>query len=242
MSELMSSFPLNKRKLSRLSLHTKFVLSATIFLLVFSTLVIAFMEWGNALGSLPVPDRFLASFFQAVSARTAGFNTLIIGNLTAETLFFIIVLMFIGASPGSCAGGVKITTASLLVLVGLSQLNGRENPQIFHRTFSKASIDKAIGVVMVSLLVICAVTMLLLMCERFTVNHGKFLDLLFEAVSGFGTVGLSTGVTPGLSVAGKIFISFIMFIGRVGPLTVVMAVSRSSKKYYNYAEENIMIG
>jgi trk system potassium uptake protein TrkH len=163
-----------------------------------------------------------------------------------ETLFVLILLMFIGASPGSCGGGVKTTTLACLAMLGMSRLRGRERPHLFHRTISNESVGKAISVVMVSAVVVIIATMALLMTELGEVAHpmsrGKFLELFFEVVSAFGTVGLSTGVTEGLSIAGKLIITFVMFVGRLGPLVIALAVSRRGAPHYHYADEPIMIG
>ena len=245
-SELKQQFPLNRRSWSRLSLHSKLVLSTTAILLLFSSFLIITMEWHNTLAPLSIPDRFLAGFFQSVTARTAGFNTLSIGNMANETLFVLILLMFIGASPGSCGGGIKTTTLTCLAMLGVSRLRGLERPQLFHRTISNESVGKAISVVMVSAVVVIIATMALLMTELGEVAHpmsrGKFLELFFEVVSAFGTVGLSTGVTEGLSIAGKLIITFVMFVGRLGPLVIALAVSRRGAPRYYYADEPIMIG
>ncbi len=246
LSELKLKFSFKRRSLSRLSLHSKIVLSTTAILLVSGTFLITAMEWHNTLAPLSVPGRFLSAFFQSVTARTAGFNTLSIGNMTNETLFFIILLMFIGASPGSCGGGIKTTSLATLVVLGTSRFRGHERPQLFNRTISYVSVGRATSVIMLSMIVVCIGIMLLLMTEIGEVAHpqsrGKFLELLFEAVSAFGTVGLSTGITAGLSVMGKIILSGIMFVGRLGPLVVGMAVSRDVVSRYHYAEETIMVG
>jgi trk/ktr system potassium uptake protein len=246
LSELKQNFSFNRRSWSRLSLHSKLVLSVTGILLFLSSMTIIFMEWHNTLAPLSLPGRFMAGFFQAVSARTAGFNTLSIGDMADETLFVLVILMFIGASPGSCGGGIKTSTFASLVVLGLSRLRGRERPQIFHRTISTASIGKAISVVLISTMVIILANMVILVMELgetpHLVSHGKFLELLFEVVSAFGTVGLSTGVTAGLSSAGKLILSIVMFVGRLGPLVIAMAVSRSTAPSYYYAEEEVMSG
>ncbi len=246
LSELKRKFPYNRRSWSRLSLHSKLVLSVTGILLIIGSISIIFMEWHNTLASLSLPGRFLAGFFQAVSARTAGFNTLPIGKMANETLFVLILLMFIGASPGSCGGGIKTSTFASLIVLGISRLRGHERPQIFHRTISPTSIAKAMSVVMISTVVIGIATMVIMMTELGETPHpmsrGKFLELMFEVVSAFGTVGLSTGVTEGLSEAGKLILSFVMFVGRLGPLVIVLAVSRRDAPHYYYAEEEIMSG
>ena len=246
LSELKQNLLFNRRRRLRLSLHSKLVLTVTGILLVSSSIMIILMEWHNTLAPLSFPNRFLAGFFQAVTARTAGFNTLPIGEMANETLFILVVLMFIGASPGSCGGGIKTSTFASLVVMGLSRLRGQERPQIFHRTISAASIGKAISVVLISTLVVVLADMVILMTELGETPHpmsrGKFLELLFEVVSAFGTVGLSTGVTAGLSEAGKLILSMVMFVGRLGPLVIAMAVSRSTAPRYHYAEEEIMSG
>ena len=247
LSEIKNHFSLSCRAWSFLSLHTKLVLSSTLLLLVISTALIFLLEWQNTLSGKPVPYKILGAFFQAVNARTAGFNTVQIGDLTNETLFLIIILMFIGAAPGSCGGGVKITTVSSMTILGVSRLLGQEYPQVFHRKISDTSIAKAVSLIMISLLVIIIGIILLQQTEIGEISHrlsrGTFLELMFETVSAFGTVGLSTGITTRLSVSGKLIVAIMMFIGRLGPLVIAMAVSKkkASKKYY-YAQENIMIG
>jgi trk system potassium uptake protein TrkH len=239
-------FSFKYRFWSRLSLHSKLVLSTTAVLLVVGTFLIITMEWHNTLSSLSVEGRFLSAFFQSVTSRTAGFNTLSIGNMTNETLFFIILLMFIGASPGSCGGGIKTTSLATMAILGTSRFRGHKHPQLFNRTISDASVGKATSVIMLSMIVVCVGTMLLLMTEIGETAHpqsrGKFLELLFEVVSAFGTVGLSTGITAKLSVMGKIILSAIMFVGRLGPLVIGVAVSRKVVSRYRYAEETIMVG
>jgi trk system potassium uptake protein TrkH len=246
LSELKRQFPVNRRTWSRLSLHSKMVLAVSFTLLISGSLLILVTEWHNTLAPLCVPGRFLAGFFQAVTARTAGFNTLSIGDLANETLFLLILLMFIGASPGSCGGGIKTTTLGSLIVLGFSRFRGHDLPQIFYRTISQESVAKAISIVILSIVVVITGTIVLLATELGDIAHpqsrGKFLELLFEVVSAFGTVGLSTGVTPGLSTAGKLVITMIMFLGRLGPLVIAVAVSRGSSRRYQYAEEGIMVG
>ncbi len=247
MAELRRQLPFKRRTWSRCSLHTKIVLSSTMILLVISTLMILFMEWDNTLASLSVPNRLMAAFFQGVSSRTAGFNSVAIGDMANETLFFFILLMFIGASPGSCGGGIKTTTFTILIALGTSRLFGYKRISIFSRTIPEATISKAISILLISAVVVAIAIMAILMTELGETAHpasrGKFLELVFEVVSAFGTVGLSTGITNGLSMIGKIIISFVMFIGRLGPLVIALAVSRKpDKSQYYFAEENIMIG
>jgi len=231
---------------TRLSLHTLMVLSTSGVLILLGAMGILFMEGNNTLAGLNVPTRVLAALFQSISARTAGFNTLTIGTMANETLFMLSILMFIGASPGSCGGGVKTTTVASLVLLGIARLRGRRRPHVFKRTLTEASIFKAASVIMISAAVITIAVMALMMSELGGLSHlqsrGRFLELFFEAVSAFGTVGLSTGVTGDLSMAGRIILSALMFTGRLGPMVIGLAVSRERSSRFQYAEENIMIG
>ncbi len=246
LSELKHRLTSRHRFWSRLSLHSKLVISSTALLLLFGTLLILYMEWSNVLHSMPMQNRGLNAFFMSVNARTAGFNSVPVNTMANETLFILVFLMFIGASPGSCGGGIKTTTFSILVILGLSRFRGHQNPHVFSRTISKRSTAKAISIVLISVTVICVGTILLLMSELGGMSHiesrGKFLELLFEVVSAFATVGLSTGSTGELSPIGKLLISIIMFIGRVGPLVVILAVSKPIKSLFSHAEEDIMIG
>ena len=247
LSELKRNFPFTRKTWLRLSLNTKLVLSTTAILLVLSTILIAAMEWRNTLAPLSIFNRLIAAFFQAVSARTAGFNTLSIENMADETLFVLILLMFVGASPGSCGGGIKTTTLATLVTLGVTRLRGRKRPQLFHRTIAEVSLGKAISLVMMSMFV-TSIGLLCLLTTGLTgaaisYSRGNFLELFFETISAFGTVGLSTGITGKLSIPGKFIVILIMFIGRLGPLVIAMAVSRQRKApSFYYAEENIMIG
>ncbi len=246
LSELKRKKPIKRRTWTRMSLHSKIVLLTTGILLLTGTFLLICMEWDNTLYGLSIPGKFLAAFFQSVTTRTAGFNTLPIGAMANETLFFMILLMFIGASPGSCGGGIKTTSLASLIALGISRVRGKERTHCFKRTVAESATGKAISIVMVSGIVVILATMALLMSELGEMSHvasrGRFLELLFEVVSAFGTVGLSTGATPGLSQTGKVIIVMVMFIGRLGPLVIAMAMSREAAPRYYYAEEAIMIG
>src|SRR6056297_1122193 len=247
MAEMRQKCSFSKRCRSKLSLHTRLTLTATLILLVGSTLLFFILEWSNTLKDLPLHTKFIASFFQAVNTRTAGFNTLDIGSLANETLFISILLMFVGTAPGSCGGGVKVTTISAIAILGYSRFRGHEYPHIFYRRISDAGISKAVSLILISILVIVISVVLLQQTEIGGVSHhltrGSFLEILYEVVSAFGTVGLSTGITAGFSGLGKLIIICIMFIGRLGPMGIAIAVSRKSKpSKFSYAQENIMIG
>jgi trk system potassium uptake protein TrkH len=247
MAEIRQKCSFSKHCRSKLSLHTRLTLTATLILLAGSTLLFFVLEWSNTLKDLPLHTKFLASFFQAVNTRTAGFNTLDIGSLANETLFISILLMFVGTAPGSCGGGVKVTTISSIAILGYSRFRGHEYPHIFYRRISDAGISKAVSLILISMLVIVISVVLLQQTEIGGVSHhltrGSFLEILYEVVSAFGTVGLSTGITSGFSGLGKLIIICIMFIGRLGPMGIAIAVSRKSKpSKFSYAQENIMIG
>jgi trk system potassium uptake protein TrkH len=247
MAEIRQKCSFSKHCRSKLSLHTRLTLTATLILLAGSTLLFFVLEWSNTLKDLPLHTKFLASFFQAVNTRTAGFNTLDIGGLANETLFISMLLMFVGTAPGSCGGGVKVTTISAIAILGYSRFRGQEHPHIFYRRISDAGTSKAVSLILISMLVIVISAVLLQQTEIGGVSHhltrGSFLEILYEVVSAFGTVGLSTGITSGFSGLGKLIIICIMFIGRLGPMGIALAVSRKSKpSKFSYAQENIMIG
>ncbi|MFW6281396.1 MAG: TrkH family potassium uptake protein, partial [bacterium] len=228
-----------KRKLRKLSLHSKLVVYMTISLILIGTLSVFILEYNNpeTIGDLSLFGKLMASFFQGVTPRTAGFNTIGIGSLHDVTLFIIIILMFIGASPGSTGGGVKTTTIGTLFAVVYNMAVGKEDIEIAKRRLKEKDIYKALSVVVISLILIIVVTFVLIFTEDFT-----FIQVFFEVFSAFATVGLSTGITPELSILGRIFIIITMFIGRVGPFTLAMALGRRYNKRIRYPEEDILIG
>ena len=246
MSELQMKRKFKRRAWERLSLHSKLVLTSTGILILSGTGLFLLLEWNNTLAGLSLIDKITSVSFQSVTCRTAGFNTLQIGELTNSSLFLSMVLMFIGAAPGSTGGGIKVTTFSTLIIMGCASLCGKENPQVFKRTIADQSVQKSLSLVIVSLSIISLCTIILTATELGSVPHseseGKFIELAFEAVSAFGTVGLSTGITPNLTNVGKVAITIMMFIGRLGPLSIAFALSRKKEKLFRYAEETIMIG
>ena len=231
----------------RLSVHTRIVLVATGILLLGGTLLIYIFERNHILSGLPLRNQILAAFFQSVVPRTAGFSTLEIGFLTNETILLMIVLMFIGASPGSTGGGVKTTSASLLFLLMWARLRGREEVNVFKRTIPRDLISRTIAIIFASGFCVSLVTSLLLFASPGDFgpleSRRFFVEYLFETVSAFGTVGLSMGVTPDLNATQKLAIIFMMFAGRVSPLTLAFSFSRKAlTKRLTYAEEGIMVG
>ena len=245
-SELQGKCRPGRWRWERFSLHTRLVVTVSAILLLSGSLLMLLFEWNNTLYGLSLPRKILAAFFQSVTLRTAGFNTLDFGVMANGTLFLSMLFMFIGGSPGSCAGGVKTTTAATLFLMGLSRLRGAAHVSVFSRTIPAKSVEKATHLVMMAFVVVICGTLVLLSSEMGELTHsqsrGRFLELLFESVSAFGTVGLSMGVTPTLSTVGRLCITLLMFVGRLGPMVIAVAVSRDTAPRHRWAEEDIMIG
>lgn len=228
-----------KRFFQSLSLHSKIVLVTSFSLIFFGSLVIFISDFMGILAGYNLTEKMMISYFQSVSARTAGFNTINIGLMSQTSLFFIIILMIIGASPGSTGGGMKTTTFAIIWQSIRSTLMGKNTIEIYRRSIDSSLVLKASALGIIFLICISIGIGVLLVFEK---DKG-FLAVMFEVVSAFGTVGLSMGITPDLSQAGKIFIMFMMYIGRVGPLTLVLGLSRSeSKQGISYPKEKVIIG
>jgi trk system potassium uptake protein TrkH len=230
------------RKRVAVSLHSRIVLTTTLVLIVAGALLVFVLERDNQIAGLTVKEKILASLFQSITARTAGFNTLDTGSLAVATLFILIILMFVGASPGSCGGGIKTTSLAVLVAILNDRIRGRHSASLFKRTIPEEHVSKALAIFILAVIVLTAGLVVLLVTQP-NPPREDFLTYLFEAVSAFGTVGLSMGITSSLTVIGKIVIIGIMLLGRVGLLTVAYVVtSRRVIAPYRYAEEKIMIG
>jgi trk system potassium uptake protein TrkH len=229
------------RKSKRLSLHTKVVLVTSALLVLIGTIGIFLFDYSNqkTLKPLTFSGKILGSLFQSVTARTAGANTLSISDLTQSSLFLLVFLMFVGASPGSTGGGIKTTTFSTLIGAVWSQIRGKEDVVFYRQRIGYETIYKALTVTLSGLFLVMGGTLVLTITEQ-----GKdFLMLLFETTSAFATVGLSMGLTPELSHVGKGIIIFTMFAGRVGPLTIAYAVTmRRNPEAFRYPKGKIMIG
>lgn len=224
----------------RLSFHAKLVLKVTALLIVSGTLLIWLLERSNPLtiASLPVPSQLLASYFQSVTARTAGFNTIDIGSVRPATALILICLMFIGASPGGTGGGIKTSTAAVVVAAMYAVASGKNDVEIHDRRIPQVIVMRALCLAALSLCLVVGTTLLLSV-----VQPEGTLPLTFEAVSAFGTVGLSMGVTPKLTTLGKLFLIVTMFAGRVGPLTLAMAVlAEQNHAGVKHPEEKILVG
>ena len=180
---------------------------------------------------------WLEAFFQSVSSRTAGFSTTSIGAFSEVGLFLLCIFMFIGASPGSTGGGMKTTTAFILfqTLVGLAK--GKQI-NVYHRAIPQKVVMRSYLIFLISLLTVCVGTIILCILEP----QFSFIDSLVETVSAFATVGLSTGITPSMSLLGKLLIIVIMYIGRIGPLTVISLSASQTETGVRYSKEEIMVG
>lgn len=229
----------DRRRFARFSLHAKMALMVTFLLLSGGTLFILLLEYSNpsTLGQFNFWGKLYNAFFTAATPRTAGYNTVPTGQLAEATLFLIIFLMFIGASPSGTGGGIKTTTFGTLLVAALSLFRGDEEPLLFRKRIPIIVLNKALSVAMASMLLIFLVTMALTVTEQ-----KPLLKLLFETTSAFATVGLSTGITPELSPLGRVLIIITMFIGRLGPLTMVFTLANPRKKPFRFTAERIMIG
>lgn len=231
----------------KLSLHTRLVLVTTGVLIFGGAILFYFFERNHVIQNMPLQTQVLASLFQSVTPRTAGFNTVDIGQLTNATVLMMIVLMFIGASPGSTGGGIKTTSATLLTLLIWSKWKGSEEVNIWNRTIPKDLITRTISIIFAAAFAVFLITSVLLLAEAENLqplqSRHFFVEYLFETTSAFGTVGLSMGVTPKLNDLQKLAIILIMFAGRVGPLTLAFSLARrGTKKGITYAEETVMVG
>ncbi len=223
----------------RLSTHARLALRVTAWLLGAGTLLILLFEWSNTLAPLSGRGKLLGAYFSAVTPRTAGFNTLDTAALRPATQFLVLLLMFIGASPGSTGGGIKTTTFGLLAATVWSQGRGREDIELLGRRIPAEQVHRALSVVFLSGTLVAIVSLLLMLTET-----ADFLSVLFETVSAFGTVGLSMGLTPKLTVIGRLLIIVTMYAGRLGPLTLVLALvqHRKPKTVVRYVEDRVLIG
>jgi trk system potassium uptake protein TrkH len=230
-----------------LSLHAKVVLTMTGILLLVGMIGFAALEWNNLMRDMNFGEALLVTGFAAVTPRTAGFNTIDYSQATAATLYFTMVLMIIGGCPGSTAGGIKATTLGVLLALARARYRGERGVRLFNRSVPEANIAKATWVVVLALVIVVFGVILLSAIQiggPVRSHPGEWsLGLLFEVVSALGTAGLSTGVTSQLNDGGKILIMALMFIGRLGPLTIALAIAQQkSRPTVSYAEEQVMIG
>lgn len=229
----------------RISIQSKVAITVSVALIVAGALVFFLVEQDNLMKGFSPKEKILGSVFQSVTTRTAGFNTINVGGLKTPTLCFFVFLMFIGASPGSTGGGIKTCTFGVLLATAFSMLKNRDKVSVFKKTIPKEVVRKALVVLFLAAGWVFTAVFLLALIEykKAVFLDNFFLRILFEITSAFGTVGLSTGITPMLSAAGKIIVILTMFAGRIGPLTLALAIAmQKDRPVYSYPEEKIMIG
>jgi trk system potassium uptake protein len=227
------------REMRRLTLHSKLVIVTSVVLVLVGVLSVALLEWTNpaTLGGNPIGTRLWMSLFQGVTPRTAGFSTVDYSQMYESTLFVQIGLMFIGTAPASTGGGIKVTTIALLVLVLLAQARGQEEASAFGRRVPRGLIQKALAVLSISALVVIVATLAIMVSDGL-----RLVPAIFEITSAFGTVGLSMQVSQELSTFAKLVVIGVMFFGRVGSITLVLALSARKPRGYVYPQEDIAVG
>lgn len=231
----------------RLSWYATAVIKTSLMLIVVGAAALFLAEFFGNNQNIPLPESLLTALFQAVTCRTAGFNSLDIGTMTNVSLLIMLILMLIGGAPGSCAGGIKVTTFRILAAFVAAQLQGKKQVVINRCAVEEEAVSKALVLAVFAGVIVLSATLVLMMTEGGDIPHpqarGLFLEVLFEVVSAFGTVGLSTGLTVKLSLAGKWLLTALMFIGRLGPLLLLGAIQGFHKKLlYQWPKENMLIG
>jgi trk system potassium uptake protein TrkH len=225
-----------------LYLHTKLVLIMTVLLISGGALFFLFQEYSNpaTMGPLNFFEKINAAVFQSVTTRTAGFNSIDVNGMTEISKMFSVFLMFIGAAPGSTAGGVKVTTLAIVVIAMVSNIKGNSEAIVLKRKVPQDVINKSLATIGLSMILVFTLTTIII-----SIEHMPFINVLFECTSAFGTVGQSTGITPTLQDSSKLLLVFMMFLGRVGPLTFAVALAMREKKTLQnsvYPEGKIMVG
>ncbi len=228
-----------KREKKQVSLHSKLVFVVTSALIVGAFGIFLALEWNSSMALFTMKEKILASLFQVVTPRTAGFNTMDLAPLGSATVLLMLLLMFIGASPGSTGGGVKTSTFGVVLAFVRSKITARDSVHLFYRTIPRDSIIKAFAVISLSLSLIFVSSFIVLANQPTMMMK----EVFFEVFSGFGTVGLSLGITTSLSSLSKVVLVLTMYAGRIGPLTLLYAFSRrKALGKFEYVEERVMIG
>lgn len=232
-----------KRRFSKLNVHSKVVLFSTATLIFVGALFIFLIEFNQkaTMADLPLKGKVLSAIFQSVTARTAGFNTLDLATLRESSVFVMIILMFIGASPASTGGGIKTTTLAVLIITVRSFLSGKSDIEAFERRLAPSTIKKSLGIFVISISAVIFGTLII----SITQPNFTLVQSAFEVTSALATVGSSLAGTPNLNALGKIIIIIFMFMGRVGSLTLFMAIlsgGRRKSQPIRYAEGKIMVG
>ena len=229
-----------RRGIDRFNLTSKVAIIISVILTFGGMILFFILEYSNpaTLGDLNFIQKILASYFQSVTLRTAGFNTIPLGELRNSTIFMCCILMFIGASPGSTGGGIKTTTFGVILFYVIGIVKKKENVEIFNRRLDWEIMNRALAILVLALTYVSAVIMLMLIAESFSPE-----EIVFEVISAFGTVGLTLGITPDLTTFSKLLLIFTMFVGRVGPMTFALAIGETKKKALSkYPKENILVG
>lgn len=231
----------------KLSWYARVVLTTTLFLIVAGWLGIYCAEFSGFNRTLPATNAILAALFQSVTCRTAGFNTLDISQMTNVSLLIMVLLMFIGGAPGSCAGGIKVTTFRAITAFAVTQLLGRKQAVVGRFAVDREAMNRAVILLVFSVGIVFTAALLLNITEGGDIPHplarGLALEIVYEVVSAFGTVGLSMGLTTKLTVAGKCIVTMLMFIGRLGPILFLVAIQNLQKeRFFSWPEENLLIG
>jgi trk system potassium uptake protein TrkH len=231
----------------RLSLHTKLVVTVSAALLVIGAVSYYLLERNGVFSGMSVTDAWLNAWFCSVTARSSGFTTVDYTRLGGPALLCTMVMMFIGGSPGSMGGGIKTSTFGLLIIYAIFRWRGHLSPHAFRRSIPADTVDRAGSVVIAAVAVVILGASVLMALEGHAENpiesQARFLPLAFETVSAFGTVGLSMGLTGEITPAGKLVLAVLMFVGRIGPLSLALGIaSRRHRGDYSYAEENVMVG
>lgn len=230
---------LKKRNFRHLTLHSKIMVTATLSLILFGTIVIFLLEFNNekTLQTLTFSEKLWTSYFQSTSTRSSGFNTLDIGTMEESTLFFMGLLMFVGAGSTSTGGGIKVTTFVVILFAVIAFIKGKKQIHLFHRSIDTSAIMKCLAIFAISLTFVAIGVFFLSM-----VQEQPFLVCLFEVMSAFGTVGLSANLTSDLTAWGTFIIGMMMFFGKIGPLAILFSLSRVEDRTINYPKEDILIG
>lgn len=228
------------------TLHSKIVLTATAIAITAGLALILVLEQGNVLAGRPWAERFWIAAFQSVTARTAGFNTVDIAALSNPTLLVLIVLMFVGGGPGSMAGGIKLTSATAVAALVYHRLRGSREVRVFNRAIGEMTLQRAVVLALLAAVLIAVVICLIEVFEvdpPYTSERGEFFAVTFEAVSAFGTVGLSMGITSGLHSPAKVLIILLMYVGRLGPLWLMDFMQHlPADPPVRHASEELMVG
>ncbi len=222
-----------------MALHSKVMLTGTVVINLIAMFAFFILEYHNpqTLANLSLGDKLWGSYFQAVTTRTAGFNSVDISGIGIDTAFFMFVLMFIGAGSTSTGGGIKLTTAFVIIMAVITFLRGKSDPVLYGRTIRKHIVLKALAITIIGIMIVYTTIFILVLTEDHT-----FIEIAFEVISAFGTVGLSMGITGDLSTIGRIAIIFIMFLGKLGPLTLAFSLAQPDRTNIRYPDEDLFTG